>query len=165
MDFFFRRHETGIATAKEVLAMDPNFGPAYMFLGFHCLAIDRPDEAVTYWRKALEREERMILSRLMLACALARANDRPGAMEMLATVDKAQAYVPSYFRAALDLALGEREAALASLEMALEERNNFLVLMGMDALFDELHSEPRFLNILERVGVPLQTADSHRIKN
>jgi TolB-like protein len=28
MDFFFRRHETGIATAKEVLAMDPNFGPA-----------------------------------------------------------------------------------------------------------------------------------------
>jgi hypothetical protein len=101
----------------------------------------------------------------MLACALARANDRPGAMEMLATVDKAQAYVPSYFRAALDLALGEREAALASLEMALEERNNFLVLMGTDALFDELHSEPRFLNILERVGVPLQTAESHGFKN
>jgi TolB-like protein len=165
MDFFFRRHETGIATAKEVLAMDPNFGPAYMFLGFNCLAIDRPEEAVTYWRKALEREERMVLSRLMLACALARANDRPGAMEMLATVDNAQAYVPSYFRAALDLALGEREAALASLEMALEERSNFLVMMGMDALFDELHSEPRFLNILERVGVPLQTAESHRFKN
>ena len=162
LDFFFRRHETGMATAKEVLASDPNFGPAYMFLGFHCLATDSPEEAVEYWRKALEREERMVLTRLMLACALARSNDRAAALEILATVDKAQPYVSSYFRAAAELALGERESALSSLEMALEERSNFLVMMGMDPLFDELHSELRFLNILERVGVPLQALPTTR---
>jgi hypothetical protein len=53
------------------------------------------------------------------------------------------------------LALGEKDLALDCLERALAERNGFLVTAGADPLLTELHDEPRFLAILEKVGVPL----------
>lgn len=157
LDYFLRRHEPGCSAAQEVLAADPNFGPAYMFLGFHCLAVDRPEEAVRYWQKALDRQDRLLIARLMLACSLARSNDCAAAERVLAPLDSlTDAYVSSYFRAATLLALGDRESALDNLEIALRERNNFLLFLGTDTLFQQLHEEPRFLHVLECVGVPLQ---------
>ena len=54
--------------------------------------------------------------------------------------------------AALALALGERELALDWLERAYGERNNFLLFLGIDPLFDDLLAEPRAVALLDRIG-------------
>ena len=154
LDYFLGRNAAGIQAATEVLRADPNFGPAYMFLGFHELAAGHPDEAVPYWRKAVEREERLVLARLMLACALARSGADGEAAEVLQYVDNgATGYVSSYFRAATLLALGRKDGALESLERSLTERNCFLVLAAVDPLFEDLRDEPRFRRVIASVGV------------
>lgn len=161
LDYFLRDHALGLRTAAATLEADPNFGPAHMFLGFHYVATGRCEQAVKSWRAAVERLDRLLLARMMLATAHARAGDPAQARGILLQLDNsAQGYVSPYFRAIAALSLGEREVALGLLEKALADRNSFLVLSGLEPLLVELHDEPRFRRIVEQVGVPLVVSAS-----
>jgi TolB-like protein/tetratricopeptide (TPR) repeat protein len=156
LDFMLGRHAQGLQLAQEVLSLDPNFGPAHMFLGFHWLAMGNPGEAVASWRAAVARLDRLLLAQAMLAASLATAGEKAEARRILLQLDNVSgAYVSSYYRAIAALALGEHDVALTCLERALEERNGFLTQAGMDPLLAPLHDEPRFGRIIEQVGVPL----------
>jgi hypothetical protein len=56
--------------------------------------------------------------------------------------------------AAVHVALGEREEALASLEEALDTRAPAVVWLKTDPLFDSLRSDPRFQVLLARLNLP-----------
>jgi TolB-like protein len=157
LDYFLGDHAVGIQSAATVLDTDPNFGPAHMFLGFHQIATGLHEEAVRSWRAAVERLDRLLFARLMLATAHAYAGSTAEARALLQQLDNsAQGYVSPYFRGIAALALGERDTALGLMEKALEDRCNFLVLAGLDPLLAGLREEPRFLRVIEQVGVPLQ---------
>jgi hypothetical protein len=53
------------------------------------------------------------------------------------------------------VALGEREQAFASLEKAYAAHDNQLKYLGVEANYDSLRSDPRFQDLLRRVGLPL----------
>lgn len=57
-------------------------------------------------------------------------------------------------RAALDLALGDRERALQRIERAAREQDLDPVLLQLDERLDPLRSEPRFRKVVERMGLP-----------
>ena len=48
---------------------------------------------------------------------------------------------------------GERETAFAWLERALKERSHWLVAVRVDSRFDSLREEPRFEDLLKKMGV------------
>jgi len=63
------------------------------------------------------------------------------------------------FMSALEVALvcaklGDNEQALFGLENAVEQRDSFLTLLKVNPRFDGLCSDPRFRNLLPRVGLP-----------
>jgi hypothetical protein len=58
---------------------------------------------------------------------------------------------PSVF-ASLYGALGESDQAFAWLDKAYEERDNAMVLLKVEPMFDPLRSDPRFTDLLRRVG-------------
>jgi len=51
--------------------------------------------------------------------------------------------------------LGEKELAFQWLEKAYEEHGFGMTTLGLDRRFDSLHSDPRFQDLLRRVGLPL----------
>lgn len=51
--------------------------------------------------------------------------------------------------------LGEKELAFEWLEKAYEERGDGMPELGVDRRFDSLHSDPRFQDLLRRIGLPL----------
>ena len=51
-------------------------------------------------------------------------------------------------------AIGETEAAMTWLERAYEERDLHLVLVNTDPRLDALRSDPRFDDLLRRIGFP-----------
>jgi hypothetical protein len=51
-------------------------------------------------------------------------------------------------------ALGKREQAFASLEKAYAAHDLQLQYLGLDPSFDPLRADPRFRNLLLRVGLP-----------
>jgi hypothetical protein len=51
--------------------------------------------------------------------------------------------------------LGERDKAFVWLEKMYSERHERLHLLRPDPVFDGLHSDPRFIDLMERIGLPL----------
>jgi len=55
--------------------------------------------------------------------------------------------------AAIYEGLGEKDQAFASLAKAYAERDSNISNLKMDPEFDSLHSDPRFTDLLRRVGL------------
>jgi len=67
---------------------------------------------------------------------------------------KHRAYPSPVSIAIIYAGLGENEEALAWLERAYQERNDFLVHLQSQPLFDPLRSDARFRNLVGRIGLP-----------
>ncbi len=65
-----------------------------------------------------------------------------------------QRYISPVFLAMDYAVLGENDAALTWLEKAAEERSSWLAELGLDPVWDKLRSDPRFSDLMRRVGLP-----------
>ena len=64
-----------------------------------------------------------------------------------------QSYVSAYHMAFLYLGLGDKDRAIEHLERACEERSSSMIALKADPVFDSLHTDARFQNLLRRVGL------------
>lgn len=56
--------------------------------------------------------------------------------------------------ALVELGLGERDQAIASLEQGYANRDQWILCLKVDPLLDDLRSDPRFQDLLRRIGLP-----------
>ena len=61
-------------------------------------------------------------------------------------------YVPPYYTAAVYAALGEKTKAVELLYKALEERTPWLIFLKTWPIFENLHREPAFKALLEKIS-------------
>ncbi|HWS54674.1 MAG TPA: hypothetical protein VN228_11125, partial [Pyrinomonadaceae bacterium] len=66
----------------------------------------------------------------------------------------ARTYVSPYGFAVVHVGLGENERALDYLERLYEERNDWVVWFKVAPELERLRSEPRFVELLRRIGFP-----------
>jgi hypothetical protein len=59
---------------------------------------------------------------------------------------------PRYVKASQLITIGENEAAMEELEKAYEERDGFVPLINVDPRLDALRDEPRFKELVKKVG-------------
>jgi len=86
----------------------------------------------------------------------ARLGERSQALRILDELKGAskQKYVSAYSFAVIYLGLGEKDQAFAWLEKAYEERSFLLPYLKVDPIWDPLRSDPRFADLLRRMGLP-----------
>jgi tetratricopeptide (TPR) repeat protein len=65
-----------------------------------------------------------------------------------------QQYVPALAFAVVHVGLDETDQAFAWLEKAYEERSNRLAYLAFEPTWDTLRSDPRFDDLLRRIGLP-----------
>jgi serine/threonine protein kinase/tetratricopeptide (TPR) repeat protein len=65
-----------------------------------------------------------------------------------------KAYVPSYFSALVYAGLGDADRAFERLERAYQERSTVLAYLQLDPRLANLRGDPRFSDLLRRVGSP-----------
>ena len=65
-----------------------------------------------------------------------------------------QRYDTPYFLALAYVVLGERDQAINWLERCYEERANLLVHLNVDPALDRLRPDPKFQDLLGRIGLP-----------
>jgi hypothetical protein len=63
-------------------------------------------------------------------------------------------YVSAYDIATIHVGLGDTTSALRWLERAYQERSDGLVYLGVDPRWDGMRSNPRFAELVRRVGLP-----------
>lgn len=69
-------------------------------------------------------------------------------------VQAKQSYVSPFLFAKIDVALGEKERAIDWLEKGYENREESSAWLNSDPGLDPIRSEPRFKELVRRIGLP-----------
>jgi tetratricopeptide (TPR) repeat protein len=91
-----------------------------------------------------------------LARAYARAGNKAEAEKLLAelALDSKKQYVSPYYFAIIYVGLGENDKAMDWLDKAFADRSNGLVFMKVEPELDNLHSNPRFIALQQKLKLP-----------
>lgn len=153
---YAHRYQEAIDEARLALDMDPANTRAWLIMGRAYSTLGKHREAFAAFREAESQPGQTSRRLTYFGHALAIAGHRAQAQTILDRVDSLARYenVPSTHWAALELALGYRERALARIERAEREGTLEVVQFQRDERLDPLRSDPRFVRVVARMGVP-----------
>jgi serine/threonine-protein kinase len=152
--YLARRYDRAIAQVRKALSEEPNFRIANLFLGQSYREKGMFSEAITAFERANSvGESSETLALLGHAYAVAgRRDDALRVLSRLKELSKAS-YVSPLDMAILYTGLGDEDRVFEWLNRAVGERSANLGSIGVDPVFDPLRSDPRFQDILERIGL------------
>jgi tetratricopeptide (TPR) repeat protein len=146
-----RDYDRSIETLLETLELDPNFALAQVVLAQAYAAKGMHEEAVEVAER-LARTDSEPQHMVTLAEAYAAAGRREDALRILEEIH-GSAIDPVYV-AYVYAALGDADAAFEWLEKAYERRQLLVTLIHAFPSLDPLRSDPRFADLLRRIGLP-----------
>jgi len=148
--FCARQYDQAIAHLRGILEQEPRFFPALFNLGRACVQKGMYSEAIAAFEKAVQLSGNRE-GRPALAHAYAKAGRPAVARSILAEmkIHTGGRYVASPMIARIHLGLGEIDEAFEWLRNGIEERSYWIVFLKMDPVYDEIRSDPRFLNLLK----------------
>lgn len=153
--FLARRYDEGISVLQNTLAMDNSAGETQAFLGQTYAAKGMYVEAIAAYQEAIKLGDDLGLStEIHLGAAYAMAGQPEKARVILKRLQTSKEYVSPGLLPILYAVLDEREEAFASLERAYAEHDPQLQYLGLYPGFDPIRSDPRFQDLLRRVGLP-----------
>jgi len=156
--FYAGRADEGMASMQKALELDPSFSDASLVLARAYLAQGMYQQAISELEKVrmLNEKESLVLG--ALAHVYARAGQREEALKLLGELKRIEAeergFVPPFGIIWAYAGLGDKEQAFAWLERAYEERADRIVWLNSDPLLEPLRSDPRFHDLVRRVGLP-----------
>ena len=110
-------------------------------------------EAIAAYQEAIRLGDESPSTQIFLGAAFARAGERERAQMMLKRLETSK-YVSPGELAVLYAALDQHEQAFRSLEKAFAARDVQMQFLRVDPAFDSLRGDPRFGDLLRRVGLP-----------
>lgn len=151
--FFARQYDAVIQQCMQTLELEPNFVATRFYLGSAYEQKGMYAQAIGEFQKAVELSGSSTAMTAALARAYALSGDRPKAANLLKQLrdQAAQRYVSPYSLAAIYVAFGDTDRALASLEQAFAEHSGSMILLNVDPAFDPIRADARFVSILQRL--------------
>jgi TolB-like protein/DNA-binding winged helix-turn-helix (wHTH) protein/Flp pilus assembly protein TadD len=153
---YANRPDDAIKRLKAALEMDQNFAETRFALARAYRQKGEVEQAITEYEKVREflHDRPDILSEL--GNAYARTGNTARARNILAQLDamSRKQVVSPYYLAQVHMGLGEKNEALKALEEACQIRSSPLIALKWEPTFDKLRDEPRFQELLRRVGLP-----------
>ena len=162
--FFARQPHKSLRHARKALAIDENFWLGYWSAALAHEQFSEPVEALGQLEKARERERSPWITALR-ARVYAKLGKRDVAEAILEEVNiqAATEWVAPYLVATAYFALDEIDRGFEWLERAFDEYDENLRFIAVDPIMDGSRSDPRFMDLLRRVGLNESTAKTHFI--
>ncbi len=150
-----RRYDEAVREFRSVLALHSDDALALWGLGFVLIVKGQSEEAIPVLEKTVSVMDRSPGSIGMLATAYAHAGRRTQALRLLGDLRRRRqtTYVPAGAFISTCLALGDYDQAFAWLERAYQEQSNILQVLKVDPFFDPVRGDPRFADLVRRVGL------------
>ncbi len=150
---YARRYDDAEAQARKTLEIDSRSFVAHYYLGAALQLTGRLKEAIPEFQKAVELNNDPY-SIAMLAQAYARNGQTDEARKLLAHLNEMakSAEVPEYALALAYTSLGEKDRAIEALEHGFAGGNkSYLFLLPGDPFLDDLHGDPRFEALVQKI--------------
>ena len=151
--YFARRYDESIEWSKKALELDPNSDQAYNFLGYAYAAKGQYKEAIAAYEEAVRAGDESSSIQVYLGVAYAGAGNLEKARAILKELQTTKEYVSPGEIAALYAALGDKEAAFASLNKAYSDHDLQLQFLKVDPSYDLLRDDPRYQELMKKVGL------------
>ena len=146
------RIDDAIAAGKRVLQVDPNY--VYFDPALADAYREKGDfqKAIALYEKAQETTHLPSAGLAITYAKMGRREDARRILEQLIEKSRLQ-YIKADSIAAVYVALGEKDEAFRWLERAFDEHSAPLYSFGFDPEFRPLRSDPRFADLLRRIGI------------
>jgi serine/threonine protein kinase/tetratricopeptide (TPR) repeat protein len=156
MYFYRRQFDRAIEWLRKATEIDPGspvghsaLAHAYAAAGQRVRAIEESDIALALGRRATP----LLLRKADLHARLGETGEARGILEEVERNWKPDG-ASSLWIAVVHASLGEKDAAFEWLERAFQERVAFLVSLKAPSYFGSLHGDPRFDDLVKRIGIP-----------
>jgi TolB-like protein/DNA-binding winged helix-turn-helix (wHTH) protein/Flp pilus assembly protein TadD len=148
------RYDESIEQSRKTIDMDPNFAIGHYELGQALTQKKTYDAAITELQKANELSGGDATCLAGLAYAYSASGRADEAFKLLNELKRRRNHRLHYAanEALIYAGLGENDRAMALLEEAYKERFDTLILQS--SAFDPLRSDPRFQDLMRRIGLP-----------
>jgi eukaryotic-like serine/threonine-protein kinase len=151
--FKARQYDQAVAQLQKTLEMNQH-PAAHAILGLAYEQKGLYNQAIAELQKSIELggiDERGDLGHVY---AISGKRDEAQKLLDLLQEESKHKHVSPYNIAKIYEGLGEKHQAFASLEKAYEERDSNIINLKVDPELSGLHSDPRFTNLLQRIGLP-----------
>jgi tetratricopeptide (TPR) repeat protein len=147
--FLAREYSHAVEQANRTLEIDPNSSGAIDVLGRTYEQLGNSKQAMEQWVKIEQSKGHEARAKELM-----RTFEKQGYVGYLRKGAKDSEAEGDYYRAAADYAmLREKDSAFAALEKAFARRGAVLDI-NIDPRFDNIRSDPRYADLLRRMGLP-----------
>jgi TolB-like protein/DNA-binding winged helix-turn-helix (wHTH) protein/Flp pilus assembly protein TadD len=152
--YMSRDYEQAIRQERKTIALDPKRPSTHFVLGTAYAKEGKYDLAILEYRKFAELAGADPSTSPWVGYAYGLAGRRHDALEVLKRLNSRSVHRPvwAYGEAIIYLGLGDKKRAFAWLEKAYQAHDWGLIEMNADPRFDSLRSDPRFQDLVRRIG-------------
>lgn len=154
-----RQTDRAIAHADKMLELDPNWRRTYFWRAAAYESKGDYQRAIADFEKDNELSDNPVAAKekqrnqwKLVRAALETSGER-GYWEKSVELIQNEPEPDQYFLALCYTKLGDKDNALISLEKAFEDKNDQINLMKAEPYFDPLRAEPRYQELLRRIGL------------
>ena len=155
--FFSKQYDQAIEQSKNNFEIDPNYAKAHDTVSAAYFLEGKYD----LWLGEWEKQARLNNDSDALALVEAAKREFPksgyrGALKRVVALEEEQAkriYIDPAWIAAHHALLDEKDLAFSWLEKAFAEKSGFLLYIKIHPFFDSLRSDPRYADLLTRMGL------------
>ena len=154
--YYARRYDEAIKHCQRALELNPRYSRCHLWIGQAYVQMGKHEAAIAEIKQAVTLSEGHSNPTAALGHAYAVAGKRAEARKVIGELEQLakQKYVSPYFIAVIYAGLGDRDQTFAWLEKAYQERHQYMTLIGVEPVFDPVRSDPRFANLIRRIGLP-----------
>ncbi len=150
------QNDKALEQGKRTYDLDPNFRFGRQYLGNTLIVLGRYDEATALAEEGLKTsplsQEDLVIAGLAYAKS-GRRREAEQYLDRFRELAKTR-YVRTVFTASIYAALGDKDKAFAELEKSFENKDCFLPRIKLDPFMDSLRNDPRYKDLLKRMGLP-----------
>jgi tetratricopeptide (TPR) repeat protein len=153
--YYARRRQDAADYFGRMLQDKPDY-PQYLHLmGLVLIQQGKYPEAIATLERLRSKDP--LHADAALGYAYGKAGRQSDALRMVEELDKPSKDkpVPPHEKALIYIGLGDRDAAFTLLEEAYQERFSNLIYLTTDPIYDDLRGDPRFANLVRRIGLSL----------
>jgi TolB-like protein/DNA-binding winged helix-turn-helix (wHTH) protein/thioredoxin-like negative regulator of GroEL len=153
--YFARRYDEAERELRAELAVEPENSFALWYLGFVLIDEQKPADAIPVLEKALSVSHGSPGIKGVLIRAYAHAGRRNDALRLLDELKQTQrhGYVPAAAFIQAYVGLGDNDQAFFWLNRGYEERSPIMQWIKTEPTFDPIRSDPRYPDLLHRIGL------------
>ncbi len=158
ISFSAGQYDLAIEQLCRTLELDPSFAPPYQFLAYAYVRKKMRNESIAALEKAPEGATNDSRREILRAIVDAQTGEPAKARIVLDKLRQELTppdFASAYHCAVLHALLGETDQSFESLEMAREGRSIYLMYLAIAPNLESLHDDPRFLDLLRSIGIPI----------